>query len=56
MNHHLGALCAEAGFDGPFDAAAAAGAGVVLFPAAPGLFGRRTGEGSWRSGFAWWEG
>jgi predicted amidohydrolase len=50
------AICAEAGFDGPFDAAAAAGAGVVLFPAAPGLYGRRTGESSWRSGFAWWEG
>ena len=51
------AICAEAGFDGPFDAAAAGGARVVLFPAAPGLYGqRRTGEASWRSGFDWWEG
>jgi predicted amidohydrolase len=50
------AICAEAGFDGPFDAAAAAGARLVLFPAAPGLYGRRTDEASWRSGFSWWEG
>ena len=50
------AICAESGADGPFDAAAAAGARLVLFPAAPGLYGRRTGERSWRDGFAWWEG
>jgi predicted amidohydrolase len=50
------AICAEAGFDGPFDAAAAGGARLVLFPAAPGLYGRRTDEASWRSGHAWWEG
>jgi predicted amidohydrolase len=50
------AICAEAGYDGPFDAAAAGGARLVLFPAAPGLYGRRTGEASWREGFAWWEG
>jgi predicted amidohydrolase len=50
------AICAEARFDGPFDAAAASGARLVLFPAAPGLHGRRTGEASWRRGFAWWEG
>jgi predicted amidohydrolase len=50
------AICAEAGFDGPFDEAVAAGASVVLFPAAPGLYGRRTTEDSWRRGFAWWEG
>ena len=50
------AICAEAGFDGPFDEAVAAGAGLVLFPAAPGLYGRRTTEDSWRRGFAWWEG
>jgi predicted amidohydrolase len=49
------AICAGAGHDGPFDAAAGAGAKLVLFPAAPGLYGRRTGEESWRSGFAWWE-
>ncbi len=48
------ALRAEAGFDEPFDAAAAGGARLVLFPAAPGLYGRRTSEDSWREGFAWW--
>ena len=45
------AICAEAGFDGPFDAAAAGGARLVLFPAAPGLHGRRTDEASWQRGF-----
>jgi predicted amidohydrolase len=50
------AICAEAGHDAPFDAAAAAGAGLVLFPAAPGLHGRRTSAASWRDGFAWWQG
>jgi len=50
------AICAEAGFDGPFDAAAAGGACLVLFPAAPGLYGRRTDEASWQRGFDWWEG
>lgn len=50
------AICAEAGFDAPFDAAAAAGARLVVFPAAPGLRGRRTDEASWRQGLSWWEG
>jgi predicted amidohydrolase len=50
------AICAEAGHDAPFDAAASNGATLVLFPAAPGLYGRRTDEESWRRGFAWWEG
>ena len=50
------AICAEAGYDAPFDAAVAGGAAVVLFPAAPGLYGRRTDEESWRAGFAWWQG
>ena len=49
-------ICAESGHDGPFDAAAAAGARLVLFPAAPGLHGRRHDEAAWRRGFAWWEG
>jgi predicted amidohydrolase len=49
------AICAESRVDAPFDTAAAAGARLVLFPAAPGLYGRRTDEASWRSGFAWWE-
>lgn len=50
------AICAEAGHDAPFDAAHAGGAQLVLFPAAPGLYGRRTDEGSWRAGHSWWEG
>jgi predicted amidohydrolase len=49
------AICAEAGLDEPFDAAATAGARLVVFPAAPGLHGRRTSEASWREGFSWWE-
>jgi predicted amidohydrolase len=49
------AICAEAGFDAPFGHAAAAGARLVLFPTAPGLYGRRTGASSWQRGFAWWE-
>jgi predicted amidohydrolase len=49
------AICAEAGFDAAFDAAAAGGARLVLFPAAPGLDGRRTDQASWRAGFSWWE-
>lgn len=48
------AICAEAGFDAPFDDAAAAGARLVLFPAAPGLYGRRTSDAAWRRGFSWW--
>jgi predicted amidohydrolase len=49
------AICAEAGFDAPFRHAAAAGARLVLFPAAPGLYGRRTDTASWLRGFTWWE-
>ena len=49
------AICAESGFDAPFDDAAAAGASLVLFPAAPGLYGRRTSQASWRRGFGWWQ-
>jgi predicted amidohydrolase len=50
------AICAEAGYDQPFDDAAAGGARLVLFPAAPGLHGRRTDEASWRAGLDWWRG
>lgn len=50
------AICAEAGFDAPFEAAAAAGARLVLFPAAPGLYGRCSDDTSWREGFSWWQG
>jgi len=49
------AICAEAGFDAPFDDAAAGGARLVLFPAAPGLYGRRTDDASWERGFSWWQ-
>ena len=50
------AICAEGGADTPFDDAAAAGAGVVFFCSAPGLYGRRTNEQEWRAGFEWWSG
>jgi predicted amidohydrolase len=49
------AICAEGGVDLPWAAAAAAGASVVFFCAAPGLYGRRTDQESWRRGHAWWE-
>ena len=49
------AICAEGGVDYPFDEPVAAGARVIFFCAAPGLYGRRTDEESWRSGHAWWE-
>lgn len=49
------AICAEAGYDAPFDTAAVAGARLVLFPSAPGLYGRRHDEAAWQRGFAWWE-
>lgn len=50
------AVCAESGVDLPWAAAAAAGAEVVFFCAAPGRYGRRSDEASWRRGHAWWEG
>jgi predicted amidohydrolase len=50
------AICAEGGVDYPFDEPAAAGAGIVFFCAAPGLYGeRRVTEADWRRGFDWWE-
>lgn len=50
------AICAEAGMDYPFDEPAAAGARLILFSAAPGLYGpRRVDAESWRAGFDWWE-
>jgi predicted amidohydrolase len=48
-------ICAEGRVDYPFDEPAAAGAEVIFFCAAPGLYGRRTDEESWRDGHAWWE-
>jgi predicted amidohydrolase len=50
------AICAEAGVDFPFDEPVAAGAGIVFFCAAPGLYGpRRESEADWRRGYEWWE-
>jgi predicted amidohydrolase len=50
------AICAEGSVDYPFDEPAAAGARLIAFCAAPGLYGRRTDEASWRAGHAWWQG
>jgi predicted amidohydrolase len=50
------AICAEARVDYPFDEPAAAGARLILFSAAPGLYGpRRVDDEAWRAGFEWWE-
>jgi predicted amidohydrolase/8-oxo-dGTP pyrophosphatase MutT (NUDIX family) len=48
------AICAEGGVDFPWTEPASAGASVVFFCAAPGLYGRRTDEQGWRDGHAWW--
>jgi predicted amidohydrolase len=50
------AICAEARVDFPFDEPVAAGAEIVFFSAAPGLYGpRRVTEADWRNGFDWWD-
>jgi predicted amidohydrolase len=49
------AICAESQVDYPFDESAAAGAEVIFLCAAPGLYGRRTDDESWRAGHSWWE-
>lgn len=48
-------ICAEAGTDFTWDHTVAAGAELILFCSAPGLYGRRTDEAGWRRGFEWWE-
>jgi predicted amidohydrolase len=48
-------ICAESGVDFTWDASANAGADIVFFPSAPGLYGRRTDEASWQTGFDWWD-
>jgi predicted amidohydrolase/8-oxo-dGTP pyrophosphatase MutT (NUDIX family) len=48
------AICAEGGVDFPWTEPAAAGASLVFYCAAPGLYGRRTDERGWRDGHAWW--
>ena len=50
------AICAESGIDRPFAHAAAVDAKLVLFCAAPGLWGRRIDEAAWRRGWEWWRG
>ena len=47
-------ICAEGGVEFPWNDAVAGGAEVVFFCSAPGLYGRRTDEHSWRDGHAWW--
>jgi 8-oxo-dGTP pyrophosphatase MutT (NUDIX family) len=49
------AICAEAGVDFPWMQARQAGASLVFFCSAPGLYGRRTDEAGWRAGLSWWE-
>ena len=50
------AICAEGEIERPFAYAASASASVVLFCAAPGLWGRRIDEAAWRRGWEWWRG
>jgi predicted amidohydrolase/SAM-dependent methyltransferase len=47
-------VCAEAHRDEPWASVAAGGARLAFMCAAPGLYGRRTDEGSWRAGHEWW--
>jgi predicted amidohydrolase len=49
------AICAESEVDLPWASAASAGAQLVFFCAAPGLYGQRRDEEGWRRGHAWWE-
>jgi predicted amidohydrolase len=48
------AICAESRTDRPFAHAVTAGAKLVLFCAAPGLYGRRIDEAAWKRGWEWW--
>lgn len=48
-------ICAEAGAEFTWADIASAGASVVFFCAAPGLYGRRNDEEGWRAGLSWWE-
>jgi predicted amidohydrolase len=50
------AICAESRTDRPFAYAVRAGAKLVLFCAAPGLYGRRIDEAAWKRGWEWWRG
>jgi predicted amidohydrolase len=48
------AICAEGAYDRPFERASAAGARLVYFCAAPGLWGRRIDQPAWQRGWDWW--
>jgi predicted amidohydrolase len=48
------AICAESEVDRPFAHAVSVEAKLVLFCAAPGLYGRRIDEAAWRRGWEWW--
>jgi predicted amidohydrolase len=48
-------ICAESTTDAPIDAMVDAGAKLVCFSAAPGLYGRRTTDAARAEGHAWWE-
>lgn len=50
------AICAEGGVEFPWTEAAEAGAAVVFFCSAPGLYVRRADEAGWRDGHDWWVG
>jgi predicted amidohydrolase len=55
-SRHLGIIiCAEGDVEWTWNATIEAGAETVLFCSAPGLYGRRTDEASWRAGFEWWD-
>ena len=55
QSHRFGiVICAEAHVDWTWDATIRAGADTVLCCSAPGLYGRRLDEASWRDGFEWW--
>jgi predicted amidohydrolase len=55
-SHRVGIIiCAEGDVDWTWNATIEAGAEAVLFCSAPGLYGRRTDEASWRAGFEWWD-
>lgn len=47
-------ICAEANAGEHWDESAR-DSDVILYCSAPGLYGRKTDEASWRDGFDWWE-
>jgi len=47
-------ICAEGDVEWTWTATVAAGAEIVLFCSAPGLYGRRADDPAMRAGFEWW--